>query len=688
VELAWENYNSKLLECAALEETWTLKVDDCDDLQTILHEQACEHHSSNRQCAADFGHEYQLTMVAYNSAVTAIRQLEYDRKREWETLHIVTCLLETVYTHVIHFIQTQEPCPTTESHPDQTAAEINTCHIVEESMTANLTIDYGTPPPPPALPPVVEPPCTAQYIWDESGSFAFEIQASHSQTIQGEGLESYFTVLSAFGWAGCAAPKACTPCESTDIVVDEEYTDCATCLLHQNHLHPGQMDWDTFKCLGNNECIRASGRCNGHAQCADGSDELGCDTPWLTPAVLGAQECKEPVISDVQFQCGNGMCIDVAGKCNGVNNCDDGSDEAGCATTTTGLTVEAMTGFTATIETPAVGSAVFYDRSYTFDSLGSFTGHSFIKVSNEDKHIRHSHVQMKVRLTQPLTLYVAKLDDTSLPWLEAEGWTLTTLQGISYHGVHQTRHTEWDADLLTENHYGPGQVWQKTFTAGAVEMQGNNGGMGSYVMFAAHPSNAPVAPDAPVAPETSLYRYGDVGGLGFHGGAGDGNSCPTSDVSEADCLAAVQSLLPVGVSQGRANLVAGSWGWVPPGCSVQSHFTHGRDGDWAAHYNRGNGNNDGGYTKVCGLAASSQYHMLGYGMPNCPAGKTIDTRQECEAAHTALGLEISPVWTGTITSIPGLCSHRAPNWGGQHHLHFNNNAVGVIRDDLSPLCKA
>jgi len=47
VELAWENYNRKLLECAALEETWTLKVDDCDDLQTTLHEQACEHHSSN-----------------------------------------------------------------------------------------------------------------------------------------------------------------------------------------------------------------------------------------------------------------------------------------------------------------------------------------------------------------------------------------------------------------------------------------------------------------------------------------------------------------------------------------------------------------------------------------------------------------------------------------------------------------
>ena len=76
-----------------------------------------------------------MTFIAYNNAVADIRVKEYERKREWETLHIVTCLLETVYTHVIHSINSGEPC-----HPEQTAAEINTCHIVEESMTATLTI--------------------------------------------------------------------------------------------------------------------------------------------------------------------------------------------------------------------------------------------------------------------------------------------------------------------------------------------------------------------------------------------------------------------------------------------------------------------------------------------------------------------------------------------------------------------
>jgi hypothetical protein len=493
VEQAWENYNRKLLECAALEETWTLKVDDCDALQDTLHGQACNHASSNRQCAATFGHAYHMTMVEYTNEVARIRELEYDRKREWETLHIVTCLLETVYTHVIHSIDSGEPCPTTESHPEQTEAEINYCHVVEDSMTANLTIDYGNPPTPPELPPVVEPPCTAQYIYDETGSFSFEIQASHSQTIADEGLESYFTVLSAFGWAGCAAPKACTPCSATDLIVNPEYVEHDGCDLHQAHLHPGQMDLDSFKCLSGDQCIRAEGRCNGASNCDDGSDEQGCDTHWGAPAVMGAQECQDPFVSDVQFRCADNTCTDIAGRCNGVNNCADGSDEQGCATTTTGLTLEAMTGYTATIETPAVNSQVFYDRTYTFDSLGSFTGHSFIKMSNEDKHIRGSHVQMKLRLPQPLTIYVSKLDETELPWLHAEGWTHTGLEGVSYHGVRQTRHTDWSGNLI-EDHYGPGSVWQKTFPAGVVQLRGNNGGVGSYVMFVANPANAPTSP--------------------------------------------------------------------------------------------------------------------------------------------------------------------------------------------------
>jgi len=178
-----------------------------------------------------------------------------------------------------------------------------------------------------------------------------------------------------------------------------------------------------------------------------------------------------------------------------VNNCADGSDEAGCSAGTTGLTIEATTGYTASIEIPHVNSEVFYDRQYTFDSLGSLAGHSYIKMTNDDKRIRHSHVQMKLRLPQPLTVYAAKLDQHELPWLHTDGWTRTNLEGVAYHGVRSTRHTDWSGEL-NEDFYGPGEVWEKTYPAGTVEMRGNDGGDGSYLMFVANPSHPP----APVDP--------------------------------------------------------------------------------------------------------------------------------------------------------------------------------------------
>jgi hypothetical protein len=497
VEVAWLNYNNKLIECAALEETWSIKVEECDGFQDVAHDKACEHASHHRTQSSSFGHEYHMTSLAYNEAVTAIQQLEHDRKREWETLHITTCLLETVYTHVIHSIDSGEPCPTTESHPNQTETEINYCHVVEESLTANLTIDYGNPPPPPRC-DVEAGPCTAQYVWDDHGSFPLALQGDHTLELSTHDLGEFMTTLSAHGWAGCAPPKACIPCEMEAPVIDPAYTASAACMPHQEYLQPGQMDEDTFKCHSGEQCILTSGRCNGESNCDDGSDELGCSTSWGLPALLHSDtSCQEPFVSDVQFRCAdNTQCTPIEGRCNGVNNCADGSDEAGCSAGTTGLTIEATTGYTASIEIPHVNSEVFYDRQYTFDSLGSLAGHSYIKMTNDDKRIRHSHVQMKLRLPQPLTVYAAKLDQHELPWLHTDGWTRTNLEGVAYHGVRSTRHTDWSGEL-NEDFYGPGEVWEKTYPAGTVEMRGNDGGDGSYLMFVANPSH-PAAPVDPV----------------------------------------------------------------------------------------------------------------------------------------------------------------------------------------------
>ena len=72
----------------------------------------------------------------------------------------------------------------------------------------------------------------------------------------------------------------------------------------------------------------------GVNNCDDGRDEQG------VPAVTGAQKCLDPFVSDVQFQCTDGSgCTHIAAKCNGVNNCAD-------STTTTGLTIDSMIGYT------------------------------------------------------------------------------------------------------------------------------------------------------------------------------------------------------------------------------------------------------------------------------------------------------------------------------------------------------
>ncbi len=97
----------------------------------------------------------------------------------------------------------------------------------------------------------------------------------------------------------------------------------------------------TFVCT-DGERRYPSVECDGWAQCADGSDEMGCTNLFTCEngsTIVDTLRCN--AVSDCSDgsdeegcnglpQCADGRVLSADQRCNGANNCGDGSDEAGC----------------------------------------------------------------------------------------------------------------------------------------------------------------------------------------------------------------------------------------------------------------------------------------------------------------------------------------------------------------------
>jgi hypothetical protein len=177
VEAAEHAYDVHVPECRITHGALDDKSASCNARQSDLELKACAHATKITDVLTTYYNDFAQAQSAYNCAVEEIMQLERDRKREWITLQVVTCLLGRV--HELN----GRPCDSESGEVDEEIAFCEQGHYVDvcsaDDGEPRLCLDYPPVPPCPeecpardqvigvCLPVVQHTPCSGAWQTQE-----------------------------------------------------------------------------------------------------------------------------------------------------------------------------------------------------------------------------------------------------------------------------------------------------------------------------------------------------------------------------------------------------------------------------------------------------------------------------------------------------------------------------------------